>query len=129
MAFQTPAIDPQERDPAKVLEQIAAALERRDWPVVRSAWGDHGKASGMTPQQFAREWEPYRTINITLGRGQQEGAAGSSYYQAPVRVSGVKQDGQRYQLVGSMTLRRVNDVDGATPDQLRWHIESTTLKP
>jgi hypothetical protein len=32
-------------------------------------------------------------------------------------------------LKGDVVLRRVNDVPGATEEQLRWHIESTTLTP
>jgi hypothetical protein len=53
--------------------------------------------------------------------GESEGAAGSIYYTAPVTII----DGAR-RLTGEVVLRRVNDVPGATPEQLRWHIESTT---
>jgi len=37
-------------------------------------------------------------------------------------------DGAR-RLTGQVVMRRVNDVPGATPEQLRWHIESTTIAP
>jgi len=30
---------------------------------------------------------------------------------------------------GEIVIRRVNDVDGASDEQLRWHIESTTIDP
>ena len=61
---------------------------------------------------------------MTVGKGESEGAAGSLYYTAPVTVT----DGTRV-LKGDVVLRRVNDVPGATEEQLRWHIESTTLTP
>ena len=44
-------------------------------------------------------------------------------------VTGLRRDGKPYNLAGTITLRRVNDVEGATPEQLRWYIESSTLKP
>ena len=37
-------------------------------------------------------------------------------------------DGNRV-LQGEVVLRRVNDVSGASPEQLRWHIDTTTLTP
>jgi hypothetical protein len=59
-----------------------------------------------------------------VDKGDGEGGAGSLYYTAPVRIS----DGAR-RLAGEIVIRRVNDVDGATAEQLRWHIESTTIEP
>lgn len=62
--------------------------------------------------------------DLEIGKGQQEGAVGSSFYSVPVTIV----DGAR-RIPGEVVFRRVNDVDGATAEQLRWHIESTTLKP
>ena len=58
-----------------------------------------------------------------------EGAAGSSYYTAPTTVVGKTEDGRPFRLEGEVVLRRVNDVPGATEDQLRWHLEKVDLKP
>jgi hypothetical protein len=118
-----------ERDPAKVLDWWAAALERRDWAGARRIWGQFGTASELSAQGFARQWEPYRTLAVEVGKGESDGAAGSLYYEVSVSISGTRQDGQPYRLSGIVTLRRVNDVDGATPEQLRWHIERSTLRP
>ena len=38
-------------------------------------------------------------------------------------------DGRQQRFVGQYVVRRVNDVPGASADQLRWHIDSATLKP
>jgi hypothetical protein len=56
-------------------------------------------------------------------RSEQQGAAGSLYYEAPA----VLRFGQAMPERGSLVLRLVNDVDGATPEQLRWHIERSTI--
>ena len=54
-----------------------------------------------------------------------EGAAGTSYYTAPVTITGA--NGQR--LSGEIVLSRVNDVPGATPEQLRWRVRELDLSP
>lgn len=118
-----PAVPSASRDPEEVLAAWARAVELRDWATVRSYWGDHGKVSGMDDAQFARKWSDLLAPKVTIGTGQQEGAAGSLYYTAPITIA----DGSR-SVTGEITMRRVNDVDGATPEQLRWHIESSTLK-
>ena len=66
-------------------------------------------------------------IAVAVPTGQMEGAAGSSYYTAPVSITATDQDGRPIGFDGEMVLRRVNDVPGSTAEQRRWHIESTTI--
>lgn len=112
------------RDPVQAMQAFTDAIEARDWQAVRGFWGDYGKASGMDEQAFVAKWSSLLAPIVTVGKGDQEGAAGSLYYTAPVMIV----DGPRT-IKGEVTMRRVNDVDGASPEQLRWHIESTTLTP
>ncbi|NLR69804.1 hypothetical protein HGI47_02795 [Novosphingobium sp. ERN07] len=112
------------RDPAQAMQALADAIEARDWKAVRGFWGDGGQRSGMDERAFAAKWSTLLAPVVTVGKGEQEGAAGSLYYTAPITIV----DGPRT-LKGEVVMRRVNDVPGATPEQLRWHIESTTLKP
>lgn len=107
-----------------VLRAWADAIEARDWTTVRAFWGDQGARSGLSETDFAARWSGLRYPKVTPGKGQSEGAVGSLYYTAPVTIT----DGQRL-IKGEVVLRRVNDIEGATPEQLRWHIESTTLAP
>ena len=53
-----------------------------------------------------------------------EGAAGSLYYTVPIALVGTSIDETEVELKGEMTLRRANDVPGASPDELSWRIES-----
>lgn len=112
------------RDPQTVLDAFASAIEARDWKAVRAYWGDRGNRSGLDEAAFAARWSVLEAPEVTVGDGTQEGAAGSLYYTAPVTI----RDGER-ELAGEVTLRRANDVPGATTEQLRWHIESATLAP
>jgi hypothetical protein len=118
-----PAVPSASRDPQEVLAAWAKAIETRDWRTVRSFWGNNGEVSGLDEAAFAARWSDLLAPKVSIGPGQQEGAAGSLYYTAPVTIT----DGSRV-VKGEVTMRRANDVPGATPEQLRWHIESSSLK-
>lgn len=125
VAIPAPAPDAmQSRNPSEVLAAWGHAVEARDWAKVRGFWGEHGTMSGLSPQAFARRWsvlgQPHITIDIGLG----DAGAGSLFYTAPVTIT----DGPR-RIAGQVVLRRVNDVDGASAEQLRWHIEKSSVTP
>ena len=105
-----------------VLLEWARALERRDFARADAQWGlgadEAGSAAG-----FAK----FRTMTVAIGDGAVEGGAGSLYYEVPVTITGTTADGASQKLAGSVTARRVNDVDGATPEQLRWHLAGLNL--
>ena len=111
-----------------MLGQWAGALERGDWPMARSLWGDGGARSGFSPAEFAAVYTKYRRMKVTVAAGRLEGAAGSLYYEAPVVISGIDVDEKPFRLEGTIVARRVNDVDGARPEQLRWHIDRSAIK-
>jgi len=112
------------RDPGTVVVAWAKAMTLKQWDAAYLYWGDHGQRSGLTPQQFAAKWGKLANPEFELHPGSTEGAAGSLYYTAPI----VLIDGKRHTR-GEIVLRRVNDVDGASAEQLRWHIESLTVTP
>lgn len=106
-----------------VLALWADALERGDWRTARAQWGDHGAMSGRSPEQYAAQYNHYRQMKVEVGRGEADAGAGSLFYTAPVTVSGITGDGKPFAGTGAAYLRRVNDVPGASAEQLRWHIE------
>ena len=112
------------RDPAKVLIAWAEAMSLKQWDAAYLYWGAQGTGIGLTLAQFKAKWGKLGNPEFEIHPGKIEGAAGSSFYTAPV----VLIDGQRHER-GQVVLRRVNDVPGATPEQLRWHIESMTIEP
>lgn len=83
---------------------------------------------GVTEQQFERRLSGYKTIKATVGRiGPVEGAAGSLYDTVQLTLTGERTDGTPYKVTGPVTLRRVNDVPGSTPEQRQWHIYKMDL--
>ncbi|MFT3967925.1 MAG: hypothetical protein QM690_18805 [Sphingobium sp.] len=125
----TPEAAKGEKGARAVLLDWARALERGDWAGGRAQWGHGGEGSGLDADGFANAWSRYRRITVSLGDGAVEGGAGSLYYQVPVTVDAVLRDGRVAHMAGPVTLRRVNDVDGASAQELAWHIARSDLKP
>lgn len=108
------------KDPDRLLRYYAAALHARDWAAAAKAWGaGSGVTAGTLKQSYDRADPPV----LEVGKGEGDAGAGSLFYEAPVTVRFGNAAPER----GSLVLRRVNDVDGATAEQLRWHIERSTI--
>jgi hypothetical protein len=111
------------RNPAEVLLAWAGAMSLKQWDAAYLYWENKGAGTGMNIDQFKTHWARLSNPEFEVHPGVNEGAAGSLYYTAPV----VLIDGTR-RLEGEVVLRRVNNVPGATSEDLRWHIESHTLE-
>ena len=124
-----PAIPDSDKTPAaakKMVEAYFTALSERRYADAYRMF----PRSGMSATEFAASYAKYRTFKATIGvPGDTEGGAGSIYIEIPVVVTGTLQAGGPFRMEGPVALRRVNDVDGASPAQLRWHIFSSALKP
>lgn len=101
----------------------AAAMEDRAFGSAYALFGDYADRTGQSAAEYAAAFTDYATINAAVGEGTSEGAAGSIYYEVPVTLSGTMRNGGTYLREGKMTLRRVNDVPGAKPAELRWHLD------
>ena len=114
----------------QVLQLFGGLLEQRKFAEARKLWSDGGNASGMTEAEFVTAYSKYSEIHSEVGApGQMEGAAGSAYVDIPFRLYGKLKTGGTFNMVGPITLRRVNDVPGSTEEQRRWHIYQSGLKP
>lgn len=116
-------------DADAVLQRWARAMEARNWEEARQVWGDKGEASGLSAEDYAEAHEKYRTVKIEVGEGRAEGAAGTLYYEAEVTQTGQLQNGDAYLMKGPVVLSRVNNVPGASDEDLAWHIEMSDLRP
>ncbi|MGH6706402.1 MAG: hypothetical protein ACREB1_06285 [Sphingomicrobium sp.] len=124
-------IDPKSGQGAgQVLQRFGGLLEQRRFAEARRLWSDDGRASGLTEREFIEAYDKYAEVHSEVGApGRMEGAAGSSYVEIPFRLYGTLKTGKPFNLVGPVTLRRVNDVPGSTEEQRRWHIYRSGLKP
>lgn len=112
---------------AAVVTRYYSALNARDYDTAWAQWGDHGPPN-QTRAQFERGFAQTRSTRVTVGKLQPgDAGAGSIYQTVPVTVEATLSNGRRQTFSGSYLLRRVNGVDGASPAQLRWHIDSAKL--
>lgn len=111
-----------------VVESYYAAIDRGAFRTAYLQWDRGGAASGKSYAAFRAGFaRTARTRVMTYAATDQEGAAGSSYITVPVYVRATLKNGARQHFRGSYVLRRVNDVDGSTPEQRRWHLSSAKL--
>jgi len=110
------------RDCRTVAQAYFDALARGDFATAARVWDDPVIDDARLKALFAG----YRKPTVTIADLQQEGAAGSSY----CTVGGTLLDAENAAKApqkGQIVLKRVNDVPGATADQLRWTIRSSTF--
>jgi hypothetical protein len=124
---------PDQRSPEAAVAVLTAyfgAIAEERYADAYRLWSDEVRASGMNAAEFAASFASFADYRGQIGApGRMEGAAGSSYIDIPVRVTGRLKSGERFKQTGTMTLRRVNDVPGATAEQLQWRIYKADLKP
>lgn len=111
------------RDPERLLRYYANVLRSGRWNDAARAWSSDAM---VTPEMLANVYGKGELPVLAIGKGDTEGAAGSLYYEAPITVSFPD---DRPSLRGTITLRRVNDVPGASQEQLTWRIEHSSLMP
>jgi hypothetical protein len=120
-----PAADTSAQGAANVVRRYFTLVERHRYAAARRLRRDAGNA-----RAFAAAYAAFADYHGQVGApGVVEGAAGSSYVEVPVTVHGRRRNGEPFRERGTMTLRRVNDVDGATAEQRRWHIEHGDVEP
>ncbi|SFP35425.1 hypothetical protein [Sphingomonas rubra] len=114
---------------ADVVRRYYAAIDAGDYDTAWSQWGENGRP-GQTRAAFQAGFARTRSTHVTIGALKPgEGAAGSIYQPVPVIVDATLDNGTRQRFRGQYVVRRINDVDGATPAQLRWHLDSAQLTP
>lgn len=108
------------RDCKTFLSFYSDALHAGLYEEATRAWG---KDKGVSAATLEKRYSAEQPVSLELGEISVEGGAGSLYCE----VAAVLKTNNRQSRTGKITLRRVNDVPGATADQLRWHITDSTF--
>lgn len=109
-----------------ILLSWARAIELQEWDQAWEMMSDEDHAR-WSKREFAGLLTDLSEVTVAVPGGTMEGAAGSSYYTAPATITASDADGRPVAYEGEVVLRRVNDVPGASEEELSWHIERVTL--
>jgi membrane-bound inhibitor of C-type lysozyme len=108
--------------------QEAATLVETYFGLLETGKAD--EAAGLRRDGMTEDLSQYASYHAQVGApGPVEGAAGSLYVDVPVVIYGRMAGGAAFHRKGQVTLRRVNNVPGATAEQLKWRIERITYSP
>ena len=110
------------KDCAEVVQFYLEAIGGRNWDLAARVWDDPVVDGARLEAVFGAYQEP----RVELGEPSVEGAAGSLYCTVTGKLTDA-QDPTKPMREGTLLLRRVNDVPGATPEQLRWTLRSSTF--
>ena len=122
----SPAAEKTEKGARNIATSFARAIELKEFD---QAWAmlDDASKRKWSKTQWAGHFSDLTDISVAVGSGRMEGAAGSSYYTAPLDITATDTSGRPVRYDGEMILKRVNDVPGAAAEQLRWHVNSLSL--
>lgn len=109
-------------DCAKVARFYLEALRNREYSQAALVWDDPVIDEARLEAVFGG----YRQAQVEAGQPSVEGAAGSLYCTVTGTLTDAA-DPAKSSLDGTLVLRRANDVPGATPDRLRWTLQSSTF--
>ena len=110
------------RDCRTVAQAYAGAIARNDFDFAARVWNDPVIDAARLKARFAG----FAVPQIKIKKVEEEGAAGSLYCTVTGVLTDTADPNQKTRS-GEIILKRVNDVPGATPDQLRWTIRSSTF--
>ena len=122
----SPEAEKTEEGARNIATSFARAIELKEFDQARAMLDDASKQK-WPKTQWAGHFADLADISVAVDTGRMEGAAGSSYYTAPLNITATDTSGRPVNYDGELILKRVNDVPGATAEQLRWHVDSLSL--
>jgi hypothetical protein len=106
----------------QVVQSYGALIEQKRFGEAAALW--------ETPPDLAAQFARYARIGANIGApGQVDAGAGQLHVAVPIQLYGRLDDGQVVNGLGTVTLHRVNDVDGSTPEQRKWRIVKIDADP
>jgi hypothetical protein len=112
---------------AAVVQRYYSAINAHDYATAWSQWGENGRP-GQSLAAFTAGYAHTRSVRVAIGvLAPGDAGMGSIYQPVAVTVDATLDSGKHQRFKGSYVIRRINDVDGASAAQLRWHIDSAKL--
>lgn len=112
-------------DAAALVRSLYNAIDRREYG---RAWGYFGETKPAKDfDTFAKGFANTKRVDVETGAVSSEGAAGSTFFQVPVAIMAVGNDGKESVFAGCYTAR-LSDPSIQANDFQPMHLEKGTLK-
>lgn len=110
---------------AQVVQGYYGLLEEQRFEDAQDLWAPTSAIGSQDDAHFAARFRGFSEIHANIGAPSElDGAAGSLYVRVPAQIYGrLAANGKPWYGLRHVILRRVNDVEGSTAAQRRWHIE------
>lgn len=114
-----------------VVQTYFALLGERRFTDARVLWEPDAAGAGRDSAAFTAMFDRYSEYHANVGApGRIEAGAGQRYVTVPVQVyARLKADRTPFYAIGSVTLHRAGEIDGASRDQRSWRLARISLKP
>lgn len=122
----TPEAERSVKGARNVLLSFARAIELGEYDQAWALLGP-GDRQKWSREAFTAIFAGLDRPTVAVPDGTMGEAAGSSFYAAPITITGNDADGRPVRIEGKAVLRRANDIEGANAQQRRWHFDSLTL--
>jgi hypothetical protein len=125
LAQEEPTYRDDRSSPAALVESLYNAISRREYA---RAWSYFAEPPAETLEDYAAGFENTRSVAVRTGAPNEEGAAGSLYFELPVAISALD-DGADYQtFAGCYTIRLAQPANQDVPFR-PMAIEAGSLSP
>jgi len=128
---ETPAEPGSAQEAATLVERYYALIESGNYPAARRLWQPGNAGAAESDAAFAAQFALYSEYHANVGApGRIYAGAGQRHVAVPVQpYARTRQDGMPAYMIGTVTLHRTGDIDGATAEQRQWRITRISIGP
>ncbi|WP_239017756.1 hypothetical protein [Sphingomonas aracearum] len=115
---------------ADVVQTYYALIEAGKYAAAYRLWDPRAQQAPASARAFAASFGRFSEYHANVGApGRIDAGAGQRFVTVPVQpYARLKESGAPFYQIGTVTLHRTADVDGASADQRRWRISAIEVK-
>ena len=118
-------------NPVQILKSYYNAINRKEYVRAYYYWESKGNSTASespTYPQFEAGYANTAFVQLTTGKVESEGAAGTSYFQVPVTLVATQANGSLHTYVGCYTIRQPNPKNFGAPPFIPMSINKARIR-
>lgn len=118
-------------NPIQLLKSYYNAINRKEYVRAYYYWAQNGNKTTSQPPpypQFEAGYAKTKAVQLTTGKVNSQGAAGTFYFQVPVKIVATQTNGSKQAFVGCYTIKQPNPAVFGAPPFIPMHIYSAKIQ-